>query len=733
MSLKLFPFYRQLDQMDCGPTCLRMVAKYHGKAYSVDFLRKRSNITREGVSMGGIAEAAEEIGFHTLAVSLDFETMINEVPFPCIAHWRQRHFVVVYKVKKDVVYVADPAHGLVKYSKKDFLNGWIGKSGEDTSEGYLLLLETTPRFYENEFEVKKEYGFKFLFWYFKPYKKYIIQLLLGLLVGSILQLIFPFLTQAVVDYGINYQNLNFIYLILIAQLTLFISQTTVDLIRGWILLHMTSRINISLISDFLIKLMRLPIAFFDSKNTGDIVQRIYDHNRIQEFLSSTTLNTLFSAFNLIVFGIVLAYYNITIFAIFFIGSFIYIGWTLLFLKKREELDYKRFDQAADNQSSIYQLISGMQEIKLNGSERRRRWEWEAIQVKLFKVSIKSLALSQTQNTGGQFFNELKNILITFVAAKSVIDGNLTLGMMLSVQYIIGQLNLPINNFITFIQTGQDAKISLERLAEIHSKDDEELPNNDLIKELPTNKDILIKGLSFRYGGKSSPKALDGIDLVIPEGKVTAIVGASGSGKTTLIKLLLKFYEPSEGKIMVDNLDLKNIGTSFWRKNCGSVMQDGFLFGDTISRNITESNSEGIVDKKRLLHAVDVANIESFIEQLPSGFNTKIGSSGTNISGGQKQRILIARSVYKNPKYIFFDEATSALDANNEKIIMDKLNEFYQGKTVVVVAHRLSTVKNADQIIVLENGKIIERGNHKELSQKKGLYYSLVKNQLELGN
>ncbi len=733
MALKTFPFYRQLDQMDCGPTCLRMVAKYHGKAYSVDYLRRKANITREGVSMGGIAEAAESIGYHTLAVSLDLKTLEDEVPLPCIAHWRQRHFVVVYEIKKNTVYVADPAHGLVKYSKQDFLSGWIGKNADESSEGYLLLLEPTPKFYDTEQEDKKEYGFKFLFWYFRPYKKYIVQLLLGLFVGSLLQLIFPFLTQAVVDYGINYQNLNFIYLILIAQLTLFISQTTVDLIRGWILLHMTSRINISLISDFLIKLMRLPIAFFDSKNTGDIIQRIYDHDRIQDFLSSTTLNTLFSAFNLLVFGLVLAYYNLTIFVIFFVGSLIYIGWTLLFLKKREELDYKRFDQAADNQSSIYQLISGMQEIKLNGSERRRRWEWEAIQVKLFKVSIKSLALSQTQNTGGQFFNELKNILITFVAAKAVIDGSLTLGMMLSVQYIIGQLNLPINNFITFIQTGQDAKISLERLAEIHSKEDEEGSDEDTIKELPIGKSIKMKDLSFRYGGRTSPLVLDNLNFVIPEGKVTAIVGASGSGKTTLIKLLLKFYEPTQGDILIGKTKLKNMGTNFWRKNCGSVMQDGFLFGDTISRNITESDSEGIVDKKRLLHAVDVANIEDFIEQQPSGFNTKIGSSGTNISGGQKQRILIARSVYKNPNYIFFDEATSALDANNEKVIMDKLEEFYQGKTVVVVAHRLSTVKNADQIIVLDGGKIIEEGNHKELTKKRGMYYSLVKNQLELGN
>ncbi|MAU14427.1 MAG: ABC transporter ATP-binding protein [Muricauda sp.] len=733
MSLKSFPFYHQLDQKDCGPTCLRMVAKYYGKSFSADFLRKKSNITRDGVSMGGIAEAAEEIGFHTLAVSLNYEAMVQEVPLPCIAHWRQRHFIVIYKITNDTVYVADPAHGLVTYNKIDFLNGWIGKKIGESYEGYLLLMEPTPRFYENELEDKSKYGFKFLFWYFKPYKKYIVQLLLGLFVGSMLQLIFPFLTQAVVDYGINYQNLNFIYLVLIAQLTLFVSQTTVNLIRGWILLHITSRININLISDFLLKLMRLPISFFDSKNTGDIIQRIYDHDRIQDFLSGTTLNTLFSVFNLIVFGFVLAYYNLIIFSIFFLGSLIYIIWMLLFMKKREELDYKRFDQAAENQTSIFQLISGMQEIKLNGSELRRRWEWEAIQIKLFKTSLKSLALSQTQTTGGMFFNELKNILITFIAAKSVIDGNLTLGMMLSIQYIIGQLNLPINNFITFLQAGQDAKISLERLDEIHNKDDEELFNEDIIEELPTIRDIKIKNLSFHYGGKNSPKVLDNINLEIPEGKVTAIVGASGSGKTTLVKLLLKFYEPTRGDIRIDNINLKDIGTSFWRKNCGSVMQDGFLFGDTISRNITESDSEGLIDKKRLLHAIDVANIGDFIEQLPSGLNTKIGSSGVNISGGQKQRILIARSVYKNPNYILFDEATSALDANNEKVIMDKLEKFYEGKTVVVVAHRLSTVKNADQIVVLERGRIIERGNHKELTLKKGLYYSLVKNQLELGS
>ena len=733
MTYKPFPFYQQLDQMDCGPTCLRMIAKYHGKSYPIEYLRKAANITKEGVSMGGIAEASEAIGYRTLAVSLSHNDLIKEVPLPYIAHWRQRHFVVIYKIKKNKIYVADPAHGLITYEKTGFLNGWVGSDKNEDSNGYLLLLEPTQLFYDKKLESKKEYGFKFLFWYFKPYKKYIFQLFIGLFVGSLLQLIFPFLTQAVVDYGINHQNLNFVYLVLIAQLTLFISQTTVGVIRSWILLHMTSRININLISDFLIKLMRLPISFFDSKNTGDIIQRIYDHDRIQEFLSSTTLNTLFSSFNIIVFGMVLAYYNIMIFSVFFIGSIIYVVWTFLFLKRRKELDYKRFDQAADNQSSIYQLISGMQEIKLNGSERRRRWEWESIQIKLFKVSLKSLALSQTQNVGGQFFNEIKNIFITFVAAKAVIDGDFTLGMMLSVQYIIGQLNLPINNLITFIQTGQDAKISLERLEEIHSKKEEEDKDEDFLSQLPNNRSIVIKNLSFRYGGNQSPKVLDKISLTIPEGKVTAIVGGSGSGKTTLIKLLLKFYEPTKGAVLIDNVDLKNFGASFWRRNCGTVMQDGFLFSDTISRNITESDSENQMDKKRLIHAVRVANIEKLIEQLPTGFNTKIGASGINISGGERQRILIARAVYKNPSYIFFDEATSALDANNEKQIMDNLENFYKNKTVVVVAHRLSTVKNADQIIVLDEGKIVEKGTHNSLSKKKGLYYRLVKNQLELGN
>lgn len=576
-------------------------------------------------------------------------------------------------------------------------------------------------------------GFKFLIAYFEPYNKYIWQLFLELTSGSIHQLIFLFLTQAFVDYGINYQNLDFVYLILVAQLMLFISQTSVELIRSWILLHMTSRINISLLSDFLVKLMRLPIDFFDSKNTGDIIQRIYDHERIQDFLSSTTLNTLFSVFNLLVFGSILVFYNKVISLVFIVGSILYVSWTLLFLKKRAELDFRRFDQESENQSSLYQLISGMQEIKLNGSEKRRRWEWETIQIKLFKISLKGLTITQLQNIGGRFINELKNILITFIAAKSVIQGNLTLGMMLSVQYIIGQLNLPLNNFILFLQNGQDAKLSLSRLSEIHNKQNEEIDTTEYINKLPENKTIAFDQVTFKYGDDYSPIVLNNISFTIPEGKVTAIVGSSGSGKTTLIKMLLKFYEPLSGRITVGGIELKNFNTSMWRSTVGSVMQEGFLFSDTIKRNITESDSQNRIDKKRFNNSIQMSNIDEFVKRQSLGYETKIGPNGINISGGQKQRVLIARAIYKNPKYLFFDEATSALDAENEKVIINNLQKFYIGRTVVIVAHRLSTVKAADNIIVLDKGEIIEQGHHKDLVALRGTYYSLVKNQLELGN
>lgn len=719
-----------MDAMDCGPTSLAMVAKYYGKTYSVQTLRERSYITREGVSMLGTSDAAESIGMRTMGVRISFDKLAEEATLPCIAHWKQNHFVVVYKIKNNMVYVSDPAHGLVKYTRDEFLGGWGSTKKDGVEQGLCLLLEPTPDFYKADDDGLNKSSFRFLFNYLRPFKKFIAQLFLGMLLGSVLQLIFPFLTQSIVDFGINNQDIDFITLVLAAQLTLFISRTSVEFIRSWILLHISTRINISLISDFLIKLMKLPIGFFDTKMIGDIMQRIGDHRRIESFLTTSTLNILFSLINLVIFGVVLAIYDTTIFMIFLIGSLLYFLWIYLFMKKRRELDFKRFAQLADNQSNLFQLITGMQEIKLNNCEKQKRWEWERIQARLFKVNIKSLSLSQYQQVGSVFVNQTKNILISFFAAKAVVEGQMTLGMMLAVQYIIGQLNAPIEQLIGFLHSTQDAKISLERLGEIHLKKDEEDPDEQKVAILPERGGLTVTDLSFQYEGPHSEMVLKDINLEIPENKTTAIVGTSGSGKTTLVKLLLGFYEPIKGEIRVGEVQLANLSNRMWRQKSGVVMQDGFIFSDTIAKNIAVSDE--IIDRKRLLNAAKLANIQEFIESLPLGYNTKIGQEGHGLSQGQKQRMLIARAAYINPEYLFFDEATNALDANNERIIMDNLDEFFKGRTVVVVAHRLSTVKNADQIVVLEKGELVEKGTHQELTRKRGYYYNLVKNQLELG-
>jgi len=725
-----FPLYRQHDQMDCGPTCLRMIARYHGRGYSMDSLRQKSGINREGVSLLGISEAAEGIGFRTAGAKLTWEQLKNEAALPCVIYWNQVHFVVVYRIKKDRVYIADPAKGKVTYPKEEFMKAWLSAKSNGRSTGIALLLHTTPAFFEVEGEEGNRLSFGNILQYILPYKNLLFQLALGLLAGSILQLIFPFLTQAVVDIGIQNRDVNFIYLILMAQLMLFAGRTGVEFIRSWILLHMSTRINISILSDFLIKLMKLPMGFFDTKMVGDIMQRMGDHQRIQSFLTNQSLSTLFSFVNLLVFSAVLAYYHMMIFTVFLAATVLYVAWIVLFLKKRRELDHRRFGISSSNQSTVIQLIQGMQEIKLNNCEKQKRWEWEHLQARLFRYQVKNLALEQYQQGGAFFINEGKNIGITFISAIAVVNGQLTLGAMLAIQYIIGQLNSPVQQLIGFVQSTQDALISMERLNEIHEKTDEEPAGNLFTCRLPESRDITLKNISFTYPGAGNEPVLKDISLAIPEGKVTAVVGMSGSGKTTLLKLLLKFYPPAGGEIRIGGSNFGNLSPRIWRSLCGVVMQDGFIFSDSIARNIAVGDE--VPDIQKLEHAVNVANIRSFIESLPLGFNTKIGAEGNGISQGQRQRILIARAVYKDPEFLFFDEATNALDANNERAIMDNMDKFFRGRTVVVVAHRLSTVRNADNIVVLDQGRLIEEGTHVELSQKSGAYFELVKNQLELG-
>ena len=725
-----FPFFKQLDAMDCGPSCLRMIARHYGRSFSLQTLRDKSYLSREGVSMLGVSDAAEAIGFRTMGVSLSPEKLFTQAPLPLIAHWQQNHFVVVYKVTRKKVFVADPAFGLVSYTHEEFLKNWVSSVKDQEKKGHALLIEPTPEFYTQEGEKVRRSSFRFLFSYLKPYKKFLFQLLLGVILGSILQLLFPFLTQSIVDVGINNRDIGFILLVLIAQFVLFISRMTVEFIRGWILLHLSTRINIFLISDFLIKLMKLPMSFFDIKLIGDILQRIGDQRRIENFLTVSSLNILFSLVNFLIFGIVLAIYSLKILALFLVGSTLYFLWLSFFMKRRRELDFRRFTKLSENQSKLIQLIAGIQEIKLFNAEKQKRWEWENIQSGLFRVNIKSLSLRQYQEAGGVFINESKNILITILAATAVINGEMTLGMMLAVSYIIGQLNGPVEQMINFLHIAQDAKISLERLGEIYEIKNEESDEKGGIILIPEKRTIEIKDLTFQYEGPQSRKVLNNLNLVIPENAVTAIVGISGSGKTTLIKLILGFYNPIEGEIKVGDTLLGSFSIHTWRRKCGVVMQDGFIFSDTIANNIALGDEK--IDKVKLMKSVNVANVRDFIESLPIGYNTLVGAHGHILSGGEKQRILIARAVYRDPEFLFIDEGTSSLDAENEKMIIDNLQDFFRDKTVVVVAHRLSTVKNAGQIVVLDNGKIVEKGRHDELINNKGNYYNLVRNQLELG-
>jgi ATP-binding cassette subfamily B protein len=728
---KKYPVFMQHDSMLCGVACLQMICEYYGKSFSQNFLERYCSSTNEGVSLLNISDAASTIGFHTSCGKATPE-QLRGIQLPCIIHWNQNHFVVLYRIKKNKYYVADPGKGLLIYDEKDFLNNWLSTVSANDEKGVVLILQVTPKFYENENTSNAgKRSFSFLFQYIKQYKRYFGQIVIGLIVGSIIQLIFPFLTQAIVDIGIDYRNIHFIYLILLAQLMLILSRTSINFIRSWILLHISMRINISLVSDFFIKLLRLPMNFFDNKMIGDILQRINDHDRVEKFLTNQALSVIFSIITFVIFGIVLMKYNLTIFSIFLLGSLIYAIWITIFLRKRKMLDYQVFEKQSLNKSKTYQFISSIQEIKLQDCEQRKRFEWEDIQADIFNVNMKVLKLEQTREAGSVIINETKNIVITVLAAMSVINGNLTLGMMLAVQYIIGQLNLPIEQLITFLHSLQDVKISLERINDIHEADDENVDFGIRTCFPKSDKSLNIQDVSFKYDKSNTQYVLDDVNIIIPEGKVTAIVGTSGSGKTTLIKLMLGYYNADSGKITIGGILQKDYNIKWWRRQCGVVMQDGYIFSDTIARNIAVDDGE--IDKVKLLQAVRIANIEEDIENMPLKYNTLIGQDGVGLSQGQKQRILIARAVYKNPQYIFLDEATNSLDANNERMIVDNLRDFYKGKTVLIVAHRLSTVKNADRIIVIEKGKIVEIGNHTELLAMQGAYFKLIKNQLELGN
>lgn len=751
-----FPHYKQLDAMDCGPTSLRIVAQHYGRHYSLQSLRERCHITREGVSLLGISDAAESIGLRSTGVKITWEQLRDQATLPCIVHWNQQHFVVVYRIVrrrgKWWVWVSDPASGLLKYDEEQFRRAWeqsgerlglaallsepqdgcpVIQPGTLWGKGIALLLEPTPEFYKEKGDEDKRLRFGQLLHYLRPYKSYLVQLALAMLTASVLSLILPFLTQSVVDKGIGTGNLSFVVMILVAQVVLVLGQLANNLIRSWLMLHMTTRISISLISDFLAKLMRLPIAFFDSKMVGDIMQRIGDYNRIQTFLTGSLLSMAMAVVSFVIYGTVMGGYDPTILGIFLAGSALYVGWILLFMKRRRKLDYMRFQEAAANQSNIVQLINGMQEIKLNNCEKQKRWEWERIQARLFQVSIKGLVLGQTQEVGGTFIDQTKNVVISFLAASAVIEGEMTLGMMMALQYIIGQLNAPLSQFIQFVQATQDAKISLERLSEIQEKDDEEPAGEERLREIPRHADIEFRGVTFRYDGPHSAKALDDVSVTIPADRVTAIVGASGSGKTTMLKMMLGFYAPSEGEVLLAGRKVAQYSASCWRRACGTVMQEGYVFSDTIANNIGVADERP--DMERVRRAAAIANIDTFIDELPLGYNTKIGADGHGLSVGQKQRLLIARAAYKDAEYLFFDEATNSLDANNEHTIMERLERLFENKTVVVVAHRLSTVKNADNIVVLDHGRIVEQGPHAELTARRGYYYELVKNQLELGN
>lgn len=729
---KKTPFVAQHDTMDCGPACLAMISAYYGKCHSLQFLRDNTYLTRDGVSLVGLTEAANSIGFDSAGLKVTVEELDNKEIYPSILYWNACHFVVLYSISHSLLngrkmyHIADPSVGLIHVAEEDLRGSWLADDGK----GVLFAPMPTPRFFEIAQEKENSSDYRYLFSYFAPYARNLAKLAICLTTSCILTLIFPFLTQILIDNGVSENKTNVVTMVLLAQLSIYLGSSIIDVVRNWIVLFIGARINIDIISEFFIKIMKLPFRFFDTKFTGDFYQRVQDHARIEQFLTSQSLTTLFSMASFSVFFVVLLKYDLYILFVYLVLTIIAVAWSRYFLQKREMLDYFRFKNNAQNQEAISDMINGIQDVKLNGFEEYKVRKWRKIQIETFGVNLQSLRLDQYQITGFEFINQIKNILVTYIAAQAVINGNMSLGEMMTVSYIIGQMNSPVSQLVSFFRSFQDARLSMHRLAEVQNML-EEGENSAMLIPKSVPQDIKLKSVAFQYEGPLSPFILQGVDIHIPAGKMTAIVGSSGSGKTTLMRLLLKFYGPSKGTILVDGVSLENISPNEWRKQCGVVMQDGYIFSESIARNI--ATGEKSIDSKRLNEALNIANIKEYVDSLPQKENTMIGAMGNGISGGQKQRLLIARAVYKRPNYIFFDEATSSLDTENENQIQKKLKDFFKERTVVVIAHRLSTVKNADQIIVLQEGKVVEVGTHLQLLKANGAYYRLVKNQIDMEN
>jgi ATP-binding cassette subfamily B protein len=724
--LSSFPHEYQLDAKDCGPACIKILAKYYGQYYSLQYLRDLCGVNREGVSLLDIGYACEQIGLRTLSVKPTWEQLRTQVALPCIIHWDFSHFVVVYRISSRHVYVSDPAKGLLKYGIDEFTRGWLGKE----TQWAVMIVEPMADFKQRVAgeKIERKKTLENFIGYFRPYRKSIINLLAVMLVVTVLQGFLPFISKAVIDVGIQTRDLTFINLVLIANVCIVLTVLLSSIVRDWILLHITSRLNIALISDYLIKLMKLPVSFFENKLVGDILQRANDHERIRNFIMNSSFNLIFSTLTFVVFSVILCIYNPIICLIFLIGNTLYVCWVLFFLRFRKKLDWEYFELVSKNQSYWVETIGAIQDIKINNYEKKKRWKWEAIQARLYKVNQKVLTISNTQNVGAQFINQLTNLLIIFYCAKAVLNGDITFGVMISTQFIVGMMNGPISQFISFIQSAQYARISFLRLNEIHQLEDEDEDESSNSIALPARKSLVLRNVTFHYNRNAAP-VLSNISLVIPEGRVTAIVGDSGSGKSTLLKLILRIYKPSAGELMVGNMNIQNIGLRQWRDCCGAVMQDGKIFNDTILNNIV-LDAENI-DYALLHNAVTAANIAQEIEALPQGYQTVMGEMGRGLSGGQKQRVLIARALYKNPDYLFFDEATNALDTINEQKIVSALDAIFKNKTVIVVAHRLSTIRKADQIIVLKGGRVAEIGNHASLmANEHGHYAQLIRAQTE---